>query len=109
LGANDNKHQLEIRLFGDEGQLILDYDREQVWLYRDGGEEIRLDVEAGEGAYTGGGPVGALIDLALGRAVENRSSGELAATTTEIIEATYRSWHSGQAETIAATDGAGVM
>jgi len=38
----------------------------------------------------------ALIDLALGRDVENRSPGELAATTTEIVEAAYRSIEAGQ-------------
>ena len=29
-----SKHQLEVRIFGDEGQMIIDLERELVWLYR---------------------------------------------------------------------------
>lgn len=100
LGANGNKHQLEIRLFGSEGQLILDYDRELAWLYRGSSCDVRLDVQHGDGAYPVDGPAHALADLALGLPVENRSSGELAARTTEIIEAAYASWRSGALETV---------
>jgi predicted dehydrogenase len=102
LGANENKHQLEVRLFGSEGQLLLDYDRELAWLYRDPQTDVRLEVAPGEGAYRGEGPANALVDLALGLPVENRSSGELAAATTEIVAAAYASRESGRPVAVAA-------
>ncbi len=101
LGANQNKHQMEVRLFGADGQLLLDLDREHVWLYKDENTDIRLDEPAGSGAYTGAGPASALIDLTAGTAgAENRSPGELAARVTEIVQAAYQSWRSGNPEAI---------
>ena len=41
-----------------------------------------------------------IIDLALGRDVENCSPGELGARSTEITEAGYLSMHSGRAEPV---------
>jgi predicted dehydrogenase len=98
LGANENKHQLEIRIFGSEGQLIFDYDREFAWLYRDESVDVKLDVEPGAGTYECDGPANTLLDLALGKPVVNRSPGELAAVTTEIVHAAYASWQSGALE-----------
>ena len=50
LGANNSKHQMEVRLFGSEGQLIIDLDREFVWLYRDADHDFTLPVKPGDGA-----------------------------------------------------------
>ena len=99
-GSNNNKIQMELRVFGSRGQLILDFDREFVWLYTEGPVDIKLPVTAGEGEYECSGPPNALIDLALGRSVENCSPGELGARSTEITEAAYASWRSGKAESI---------
>jgi hypothetical protein len=41
-----------------------------------------------------------LIDLALGKDVENCSPGELGARTVEILDTVYRSAASGQLETV---------
>jgi predicted dehydrogenase len=98
LGANENKHQMEIRAFGSEGQLLLDYDRELAWLYRDESRDVRLDLEPGAGTYECDGPANTLADLALGKPSVNRSPGELAALTTEIVQAAYASWKSGVLE-----------
>jgi predicted dehydrogenase len=98
LGANENKHQLEIRIFGSDGQLLLDYDRELAWLYRDESLDVRLDLEPGAGTYACDGPANTLLDLAAGKPAVNRSPGDLAATTTEIVHAAYASWRSGRLE-----------
>ena len=100
LGSNDNKHQLDIRIFGSDGQLLLDFDREMIWLYRDPVTDFRLVVPDGAGAYECTGPANTLLELALGRDVENRSPGWLAAQATEMTAAGYDSWRSGRAEEI---------
>jgi predicted dehydrogenase len=102
LGANANKHQLEVRAIGSDGQLQIDVEREIAWLWRDGGAiDVRLPVEEGDGAYDAVGPPNVLIDLALGRNVVNQSPGELGARTVEILDAVYRSAQSGALQSVA--------
>lgn len=98
-GAGANKHQLEVRAIGSEGQVQVDVEREIGWLWRPDGE-LRLDLEEGDGAYDCDGPPNALIDLALGRDVENCSPGELAARTVELLDAAYRSARSDRLEPV---------
>ena len=99
-GANNNKHQVEVRAIGSEGQFQIDLDREFVWRFRVPGEDVRLSFEPNAGLYDCIGPIDALVELALGRSVENCSPIELGARTVEILNAAYRSAHSGLLETI---------
>lgn len=99
LGANNNKHQLEVRAVGSEGQLQIDVEREIAWLWRRDGE-VRLPVADGDGAYDAVGPANVLVDLALGKAAHNNSPGELGARTVELLEAVYRSADSGRLELV---------
>jgi len=100
-GANRNKHQLEIRAIGSDGQFHVDVEREIAWLWRDGGKvDIRLELPPEAGAYDCDGPPNVLVDLALGRKVRNQSPGELAARTVEILDALYRSAASGRLERV---------
>lgn len=96
-----NKHQLEVRIFGDRGQFVIDLERELVWLFRSPNDEHRLEVKPDEGRYDGSGPTHALIELALGKRASNESPGELGARTVEILDAAYRSVQTGQSESIA--------
>jgi predicted dehydrogenase len=50
LGFDDNKHELAMRAIGSEGHFACDLQRELVWLYRAGGEEVKLDVKPGDAA-----------------------------------------------------------
>lgn len=102
VGAGNNKHQLEVRAIGSEGQLHVDVEREIAWLWRNDGTEIRVEIEPDGGAYDCDGPADALIDLALGKEVENSSPGELAARTVELLDAAYRSARSGVLEEVRA-------
>lgn len=102
LGANANKHQLEVRAIGAEGQLQIDVERELAWLWTSGGAvDERLPAADGDGAYDCDGPPATLLDLALGRTASNESPGELAARTVEILDAVYRSAASGRQEAVA--------
>jgi predicted dehydrogenase len=101
LGAGDNRHQLEFRAIGSDGQLMIDLERDEFWLYRADGFEVGPGLEPNALFYDCDGPPNTLVDLALGKDVENCSPGELGARAVEIIDAAYRSARSGQLEAVA--------
>jgi predicted dehydrogenase len=100
--AGGNKHQLEIRVIGSEGQFLIDLEREALWLFRAPNTDVLPPLEPGDGLYDCDGPPNTLVDLAIGRDVENCSPGELGARTVEILDACYRSAASGRLESVRA-------
>jgi predicted dehydrogenase len=102
LGFDGNKHELAMRAIGSEGHFACDLQRELVWLYRAGGEDVKLPVESGDANYNCDGPPNTLVDLALGKDVRNWAPGELGARTVEILDAAYRSAASGSPERVTA-------
>ncbi len=94
-GAGGDRHALEVRAIGSDGQLLVDIERECVWLFRPDGVDERLPVRAGDGTYDGQGPANALVDVACGRIEHNCAPGELGARTTEALALAYRSAASG--------------
>jgi predicted dehydrogenase len=101
LGAGGNRHQLEFRAIGSEGQLAIDLERDYLWLYRSDGFETKPELNNQEFFYNCDGPPNTLVDLALGRDVQNCSPGELGARAVEILDAAYRSAASGRLEEVA--------
>ena len=97
LGANGNKHALEVRAIGSKGQLQLDLEREIVSVFSDG-REHRLDVGSGDGLIHCKGPIDALLSAARGDLSANESPGELGARTVEALDLAYRSARSGRPE-----------
>jgi len=89
------RHELDIRIFGSEGQLHVDFFRDLVWLWNDSGADIAPVLPPDAGVYSCAGPPNTLIDLAQDRDVVNHSPGELGAATVELIEAAYVSAASG--------------
>lgn len=100
LGAGGNRHQLEFRAIGSEGQFAIDLERDELWLWRADGTEVRPQLEPRALFYDCDGPPNTLVDLALGKDVENCSPGELGARTVEILDAAYRSAESGKLEPV---------
>lgn len=100
LNAGDNKHQLELRIIGAEGQFQIDFEREALWLFRSPNFNFRPTLEKNGGLYDCVGPPHALVDLALGKEVINGSPGWLGARTVEILDACYRSVATGSIATI---------
>jgi predicted dehydrogenase len=90
-GAGDDKSQLNLRVIGAEGQFHIDFEREDIWLYRGRETDIRPALASDAGLYNCVGPPHGLVDLALGRTDRNLSPGWLGARTAEILEACYRS------------------
>ena len=101
LGAGDNRHQLEFRAIGSEGQLAIDLERDYLWLWRSDGFEAKPELDDQAFFYNCDGPPNTLVDLALGKDVQNCSPGELGARTVEILDAAYRSAASGTLEEVA--------
>jgi predicted dehydrogenase len=94
-GAGGNKHQLAIHAVGSEGQFRVDVEREDLWLYRSDGTDIRPELAPDAGTYDCIGPVDTILDLTRGRDVTNWAPIELGAYTVEALDLTYRSSVSG--------------
>ncbi len=82
--------QVDVRIFGDEGVLVLDVDRERLDVFRHDGKQIRQEIPTGAGAYDCDGPPNRFVDLIQGRGI-NESPGEVAARSVELIDAMMRS------------------
>jgi len=89
--ADGDKYQVDIRLFGTEGVLMLDVERERVALSRYDGRREELLIPPGEGEYECLIPPARFIDLITGASRENNSTAEVAARSVELIDALLRS------------------
>jgi predicted dehydrogenase len=96
VGASGNKHELEVRAIGSEGQFIVDMLLELVWVYRPDGTDFTADLPLAAGQYDRFGPANGIVDLALGRTTENPASGRLGARTVDALELMYASAHQGR-------------
>jgi predicted dehydrogenase len=87
---DDDKFQVDIRIFGSEGVMLLDVERERLDLRRHDKRHFHLDVPNGEGAYSCETPPDRFIDLIKGQG-KNDSPGEVAARSVELITAMFDS------------------
>lgn len=94
----DQPYQLDIRLFGTEGMLVLDLERARMALYRNDRQHVVASVEPGEGKYDCSQPPHNFIDLIRGQTSANFAPGEAAMRAVELLDAAYRSAQSGRAE-----------
>jgi predicted dehydrogenase len=83
--------QVDIRIYGSEGMLLLDVERERMMIHRHDKQDVVLPVAAGAGAYSCEGPPNQFVDLILGKTADNYASGALAAEATSLVEAAYQS------------------
>lgn len=96
-----SRPQLDIRIFGSEGMLLFDAERERLELHRlDGKGEEKMTLGPGDGDYNGRAPINAFIDVCLGNVKANEANGENGARVTETLDAMYRSAASGVAESV---------
>jgi len=99
-GCQSDRHQYEIRVFGSEGQLHADLERDRLWLWREDGTEVEVDLPRNAGAYHCQGPIDTLLDLVQGKPVVNHSPIELGARTVDVLSAAYRSIDTGRLEQV---------
>jgi predicted dehydrogenase len=98
--SGNPRYQVDLRIFGSDGLLMLDCERARLELRRhDGGiEELQLDPAAG--AYSCDGPPHNFVDLVLGKTAINYAPGEAAMRSVMLLDAAYRSAVSERVETI---------
>jgi len=93
-------YQVDLRVFGTEGMLLLDVERERMELRRNDKSDVVLDLQAGDGAYLAIEPVDRLVDICLGREKRNEAPGEVGMRAVEVLDAMYRSMTSGRVEDV---------
>lgn len=95
--SNDRSkgYQIDIRIFGSEGMLLLDVERERCEVRRNDGANTSIDMNAGDGDYPAAAPWETFIDLCLGRTQDNPMDAALGAKTIEVLEAAHRSASEG--------------
>jgi predicted dehydrogenase len=98
--AGKAQYQVDLRLFGSEGMLLLDCERARLELRRHDGRCERLELDPDAGAYTCEGPPNNFIDLVLGKTTTTWAPGEAAMRSVLLLDAAYRSAASGVAETV---------
>ena len=93
-------NQIDLRIFGSEGMLVLDIERERLEVRRRDGRDTVVEMPPGAGAYACEKPLSALVDICLGRQVENQSPGLVGMRAVEVLDALYRSARSGRLEEV---------
>lgn len=93
-------YQVDLRIFGREGMLLLDIERPRLELRRHDERNAAVAVTHQPGDYSCVRPLHTFVDLIRGKGVENRSSAKLGASVVEVLEAAFRSAQSGKAQSV---------
>ena len=88
---DDDKFQVDIRIFGSAGVLLLDVERERLSVRRRDGAHAEIPIPPGAGAYSCAVPPARLIELITGASTENNSPLDVSARSVELIQAICRS------------------
>jgi len=96
----DRGFQLDVRIFGSEGVLSLDFERARLQVLRDDGNHYESDIATNAGDYECDGPPNNFVDLILGKTDSNYAPGEVGMKAIEMLDAAYRSSKSGQFEEV---------
>jgi predicted dehydrogenase len=84
-------YQVDIRIFGTGGMLLLDIERPRLELRRNDGTGQSVPVALQPGGYSCVEPLHAFVDLVLGKPVENRSSAVVGMHVVAVLDAAFRS------------------
>ena len=99
--APTQPEQLELRVFGDAGHVVIDAMSGRASIATTDGVVTEVPTTPGPDRYPEAAPAANLVGVALGRE-PNRSPGALGATVVALIDALYRAARSGHAETLVA-------
>jgi predicted dehydrogenase len=94
---NGHGFEVDIRLYGSEGSLLLDIETERLVLKLPGGAGETKSVPPGAWTYSCEGPANCLVDIALGRG-RNESPGDVGARAVETLHALLASHRAGGTE-----------
>jgi len=98
------RHACDLRIAGEDGMLVLDFDRVQAQMLLQGDREQAEVLYLGpepppvdeDWVYTCDGPAQFLVDTCLGREAVDRAPGALGVRTVAVMEAAWQSAHSGR-------------
>jgi len=93
-------YQVDLRIFGTEGVLLLDLERARLELRRHDGKHQKIDLPPDSGAYECTQPPQNFIDLIVGKSAINYAPGEAAMRSVLLLDAAYRSAASGRLEMV---------
>ena len=93
-------YQLDIRVFGTDGMLLIDMERARMELRRFDKDDVILDLEPDEGAYAAVEPVRRLVEICNGSATRNEAPARVGLRAVEVLDAMYRSFDSGRSEPV---------
>ena len=96
--AGVGSYQVDLRVFGSEGLLLVDCERARCELRRHDGRVERVELAPDAGAYSCEGPPANFVELVLGKTAVNHSPGEAAMRSVLLLDAAYRSASSGRVE-----------
>jgi predicted dehydrogenase len=96
--------QVDIRLFGSEGMILIDIERPRVEVRRYDGRDSAFQPDMPPGDYPCVPPLRTFVDLVLGKPTENRSPVETGVRSVEVLEAAIRSLTTGAPEEICEED-----
>jgi predicted dehydrogenase len=96
----DARYQVDLRIFGTEGMLLLDCDRTRLEIHRHDGGRYVAALAADAGAYSCEGPPNNFVDLILGKTELAYAPGDAAMRSVELLDAAYRSAASGRLESV---------
>lgn len=92
-------YQMDVRVYGSEGMLLIDMERTRMEMRRfDGRDEVILDLPSDAGAYMAIEPINRLAEVCNGTAARIEANGLVGQRAIEVLDAMYRSFVSGQAE-----------
>jgi predicted dehydrogenase len=94
------RKQVDIRLFGTEGTLLLDLERERLEATRFDGRAYAEALSEGDGDYGVSELVHGFVDLCAGQPFQNYASEHIGAKAVQVIDAMHRSARSGRFEPI---------
>lgn len=92
--------QIDLRVFGSEGMMLLNTEEERLEIRRRDGRDIVVPLAPGEGGYACEEPVDVFVDICRGVPAENRASGLVGQRAVEVLDAMYRSAASGRMEAV---------
>ncbi len=95
-------YQMDVRVFGTEGCLILDMERTRMELRRMDGDDVILDLAPDAGQYEAVKPIDRLAKVCLGTCSpdEIEADGTVGMRAIEVLDAMYRSFASGRPERV---------
>jgi predicted dehydrogenase len=96
----DQSFQVDLRVFGSDGMLLVDCERARMHLRRNDGRNVTADVDPGSGGYECHGPPQNFVDLILSKTNVNCAPAEVAMRSVELLDAAYRSAASGRPEAV---------